>query len=100
MSLTEALPDDALGDAPGGDEEPGYRPRRRLEGLLGVPATEGNRLTLLHNGNEIFPAMLDSIRHARQAVDFMWPKRLPCRSNGGFEPLQGSLPGAGSFDRT
>ena len=39
--------------------------RRTLEGLVGVPATEGNVVDVLRNGDEIFPAMLDAIRSAR-----------------------------------
>ncbi|MDP9405566.1 MAG: phospholipase D-like domain-containing protein [Actinomycetota bacterium] len=46
----------------------GYR--RALEGLLGVPATEGNAVDVLRNGDEIFPAMLDAIRAATSTVDF------------------------------
>jgi cardiolipin synthase len=34
------------------------RYRRALEGLLGVPATEANRVDILRNGDEIFPAVL------------------------------------------
>ncbi|MCW2605519.1 MAG: cardiolipin synthase [Frankiales bacterium] len=45
--------------------------RRRLEGLLGIPATEGNDLTVLRNGDQIFPAMLEAIRGARTTVDFL-----------------------------
>ena len=29
--------------------------RRHLEALLGIPATEGNRVTVYRNGDEIFP---------------------------------------------
>lgn len=47
------------------------RLRRRLERLLGVAATEGNALVALRNGDEIFPAMLDAIRHAEHTVDMM-----------------------------
>ncbi len=47
------------------------RIRRRLEGLLGIPATEGNRLTVLRNGDEIFPAMLDAIAAAERTVDLL-----------------------------
>lgn len=47
------------------------RLRRVLEGVLGIPATEGNELTLLRNGDEIFPAMLDAIWHARRSVDLL-----------------------------
>lgn len=47
------------------------RYRRILEGLVGVPATEGNEITVLRNGDEIFPAMLDAIRSSTETVDFM-----------------------------
>ena len=52
-------------------EEPAFRLRRRFEGLLGIPATEGNQLTLLRNGDQIFPAMLEAIRGATNAIDFL-----------------------------
>src|SRR5688572_15538806 len=45
--------------------------RRRLEGLLGIPATEGNELTILRNGDQIFPAMLEAIRSAERTIDFL-----------------------------
>jgi cardiolipin synthase len=45
--------------------------RRTLEGVIGIPATEGNRVTVLHNGCEIFPAMLDAIRGAEHTIDFL-----------------------------
>ena len=38
--------------------------RRRFESLLGVPATEGNRVRILRNGDQIFPAMLEAVRGA------------------------------------
>jgi cardiolipin synthase A/B len=44
--------------------------RRVLEGLLGVPGTEGNTVDVLRNGDEIFPAMLDAIATAEHTVDF------------------------------
>ncbi|MEU6100671.1 phospholipase D-like domain-containing protein [Streptomyces flaveolus] len=47
------------------------RLRRRLERLIGVAATEGNELTALRNGDEIFPAMLEAIRSAQHTVDMM-----------------------------
>ncbi|MFF6785373.1 phospholipase D-like domain-containing protein [Streptomyces sp. NPDC012510] len=47
------------------------RLRRRLERLIGVAATEGNTLTPLRNGDEIFAAMLNAIRHAGHTVDMM-----------------------------
>ncbi|MDT0482740.1 phospholipase D-like domain-containing protein [Streptomyces doebereineriae] len=47
------------------------RIRRRLERLIGTPATEHNSLLPLRNGDEIFSAMLASIRVARRTVDLM-----------------------------
>ena len=47
------------------------RIRRTLEGVLGVPATEGNRIDVLRNGDEIFPAMLDAIAGAEHTIDFL-----------------------------
>jgi cardiolipin synthase A/B len=45
--------------------------RRRLEVIIGTPFTEGNALKVLRNGDEIFPAMLDTIRGATRTVDLM-----------------------------
>jgi cardiolipin synthase A/B len=45
--------------------------RRALEGVIGVPATEGNTVEVLRNGNEIFPAMLDSIADAKRTIDLL-----------------------------
>ncbi|KAF2780447.1 phospholipase D-like domain-containing protein [Streptomyces coelicoflavus] len=47
------------------------RIRRRLERLIGIAATEGNALTVLRNGDEIFAAMLAAIRSAEHTVDMM-----------------------------
>jgi cardiolipin synthase len=47
------------------------RSRRRLEALLGVPATEGNEVVPLRNGMRIFPAMLDAIGAATSSVDLL-----------------------------
>lgn len=47
------------------------RLRRTLEGVLGVPATEGNRVVVLRNGDEIFPPMLDAIDGAEHTIDFL-----------------------------
>ena len=50
-----------------------------LEGVIGVPATEGNRIDVLRNGDEIFPAMLDAIDEAEHTIDFLtfvyWERR-------------------------
>ncbi len=45
------------------------RLRAWLEGLIGVPATEGNRIEVLRNGDQIFPAMLQAIAEATASVD-------------------------------
>jgi cardiolipin synthase len=56
------------------------RIRRTVEGVIGVPATEGNRVDVLRNGDEIFPAMLDSIESANNTVDLLtfvyWDGRI------------------------
>lgn len=44
---------------------------RRLQALVGTPATYGNRITVLRNGNEIFPEMLDAIRSAERTIDLL-----------------------------
>jgi cardiolipin synthase len=38
--------------------------------LLGPGILPGNRVTALHNGDEIFPAMLEAIRRARETITF------------------------------
>ncbi len=45
--------------------------RRIIEGGLGVPATTGNRVDVLRNGDEIFPAMLAAIEQAQHTVDML-----------------------------
>ncbi|OQR59967.1 cardiolipin synthase B [Streptomyces maremycinicus] len=57
--------------APEWAQERVARIRRRLERLIGIAATEGNALTALRNGDEIFPAMLEAIRSAGHTVDMM-----------------------------
>lgn len=54
-----------------GDSDCSRRIRRTLEGVLGVPATEGNRIDVLRNGDEIFPSMLDAIAEAEHTIDFL-----------------------------
>lgn len=44
---------------------------RVLEAATGIPATRGNDVKVLQNGDEIFPAMLDAIGGAERSVDFM-----------------------------
>ena len=56
---------------PRSDQECTRRIRRTLEGVLGVPATEGNAIEVLRNGDEIFPSMLDAIAGAEHTIDFL-----------------------------
>ena len=56
-----------MGDAPAGAD----RYRAWLEGLLGVPVTDGNRVDVLHNGDEIFAAMLEAVRAATFSIDLV-----------------------------
>ena len=44
--------------------------RHELGVLLGPPILDGNRVTNLENGEQIFPAMLEAIRSARQSITF------------------------------
>ena len=53
------------------DVDPASRLRRAIEGVIGVPATEGNRVDVLRNGDEIFPAMLEAIGNARRTIDLL-----------------------------
>jgi cardiolipin synthase len=51
-----------------GAEDPQFQ--RTLSSLLGPPLVEGNEVTPLQNGDEIFPAMLRAIRGAERTVTF------------------------------
>lgn len=42
-----------------------------LAANLGEPVLEGNRITPLHDGEEIFPAMLGAISGARESITFL-----------------------------
>ncbi|WP_062645563.1 phospholipase D-like domain-containing protein [Streptomyces maremycinicus] len=68
---TEPTAPAADAPAPEWAQERVARIRRRLERLIGIAATEGNALTALRNGDEIFPAMLEAIRSAGHTVDMM-----------------------------
>jgi cardiolipin synthase A/B len=57
-------------EKPGLDERQ-HRIRRTLESLTGVAFTEGNSLTVLRNGDRIFPAMLAAIDGSEHSVDLM-----------------------------
>ena len=56
---------------PSHDDGDTGRYRRALEGLLGIPFTDGNRVDVLLNGDQIFPAMLEAIRGATATIDFL-----------------------------
>jgi cardiolipin synthase len=43
---------------------------RTMGQLLGPPLLTANRVTILQNGEEIFPAMLDGIRSAKRTITF------------------------------
>jgi cardiolipin synthase A/B len=43
---------------------------RLVEVLTVAPLRQGNRVTVLRNGREIFPAMLEAIQHANETVNF------------------------------
>jgi cardiolipin synthase len=45
--------------------------RRHLEGIVGIPATEGNTVDVLRNGDEIFPAMFEALERAEHTIDFL-----------------------------
>jgi cardiolipin synthase len=44
--------------------------RREMSVMLGPTITDGNQVTALQNGEEIFPAMLAAIRSARHSITF------------------------------
>jgi cardiolipin synthase len=41
-----------------------------LAGLLGAQVTRGNRFTVLTNGDQLFPAMLEAVRGAKRRISF------------------------------
>lgn len=52
-------------------ETAGETVQRVLENMLGIPFTEGNRVDVLRNGNEIFPAMLEAIGAAQSRIELL-----------------------------
>lgn len=42
-----------------------------LEQTIGTPFTEGNKVTILKNGDQIFPAMLEAISSAEKEISFL-----------------------------
>ncbi len=70
--MTMTQPDEHQGSDTEVSRASGHvRFRRLLEGVLGVPATEGNHIEILRNGVEIFPAMLSAINAAEHTVDLL-----------------------------
>ena len=51
--------------------DPAAQLRRTVEGIIGVPATEGNHIEVLRNGDQIFPAMLEAIGTAGRTIDLL-----------------------------
>src|SRR5690606_1972169 len=48
---------------------------RSMNFLLGPPLVDGNRVTALHNGAQVFPAMLKAIEKAERTIcfeNFVW----------------------------
>ena len=45
------------------------RYRTALEYLVGIPATDANRVDVLRNGDQAFPAMLEAVGSARSTID-------------------------------
>ncbi|HVQ44484.1 MAG TPA: phospholipase D-like domain-containing protein [Candidatus Saccharimonadia bacterium] len=54
--------------------------QKPFETATGAKFRAGNRITLLQNGNEIFPAMLEAIRSAQTSIEFVtyvyWRSRV------------------------
>ncbi|WP_327150888.1 phospholipase D-like domain-containing protein [Nocardia sp. NBC_01329] len=71
MTVTRDLRESGESPLPTDADTATARMRRRLERLLGVAATEGNRLVALRNGDEIFPAMLSAVDAAEHTIDMM-----------------------------
>ncbi len=84
---------------PGAEGDPGQRIRRCLEGVLGIPATEGNAIDVLRNGDEIFPAMFEAIDAAERTDRLPHLRLLGGRDRRGdgrpsLRPGQGGRAGA------
>ena len=43
---------------------------RMMGNLIGPPLLEGNKVTPLENGDQIFPALLEAIRSAQRTITF------------------------------
>lgn len=62
----EAVREAETSDSPSADHL-----RRAVEAVLGHSFVDGNRIEVLRNGKEIFPAMLDAIDEATKSIDFV-----------------------------
>jgi cardiolipin synthase A/B len=62
------MPGSADSRPPRGSRELAEQHRDLLEATLGVPFARGNRVGVLKNGDEIFPAMLAAIAAARTSI--------------------------------
>ena len=51
--------------------EPASYYKKLLEQTLGTPFTTGNKVDILKNGKEIFPAMLEAIENATERIEFL-----------------------------
>ena len=60
---------DAIVSAPSVDKD-AYAFMRAFAGAAGQPVLDGNEVTLLQNGVEIFPALFDAIAAARDSIHF------------------------------
>src|SRR5215207_4852207 len=74
-AMTGRRPAAIATELPYGPDDPRFR--RDLATVLGPPVVEGNSAAELVNGDQIFPAMLESIRSARETITFetyiYWP---------------------------
>ncbi|HEV7526037.1 MAG TPA: phospholipase D-like domain-containing protein [Acidimicrobiia bacterium] len=71
MTVTDRTAQAGAGPSPNPNSGGEDRFRRVVEGVIGVPATEGNRIDVLRNGDEIFPAMLEALENAQSTIDFL-----------------------------
>ena len=67
---------------------------RMVEGVTGAVVRPGNRVRILRNGAQTFPAMLEAIASARRTVDFSsyiyWPGEITDRFTDAFVERAGA----------
>jgi len=83
--------------------------RRMLEAVLGVSVSSGNKIDVLKNGDQIFPAMLEAIDAAERSIDFLtfiywngeigeqFAEHLSARARAGVR-VRAILDAAGAFE--